>query len=304
MARQLDMTQTTNTPQAAAPSVTLVIGSGSVKCAAAIGVAQVLSEAGIRVERVVGCSGGAIFATLIALGHDAATARDMTIRLWTSEIAAKRNTRAMLSVLMPKLMGFAAKRFGLRDDQHINKRLAETFGDLRIEDTPIPLHITATNFKDGELVELSSGSVAKAIRASLAIPFAFSPVEIDGQLLVDGYVSDPLPISVAIKHGARVIVAVGFESPMMEHIGSAGRFAMQFSSIMSNNLLRARFAFNSIAHHAEVIAIIPEFAQRIRLFDTEKVPYIIEAGAEAARAQIDYLRLLLNQEASTRAEQL
>jgi NTE family protein len=266
-------------------------------------VAQVLSEAGIRVERVVGCSGGAIFATLIALGHDAATARDMTIRLWTSEIAAKRNTRAMLSVLMPKLMGFAAKRFGLRDDQHINKRLAETFGDLRIEDTPIPLHITATNFKDGGLVELSSGSVAKAIRASLAIPFAFSPVEVDGQLLVDGYVSDPLPISVAIKHGARVIVAVGFESPMMEHIGSAGRFAMQFSSIMSNNLLRARFAFNSIAHHAEVIAIIPEFTQRIRLFDTEKVPYIIEAGAEAARTQIDYLRLLLNQEASTRAAQ-
>lgn len=303
MAKQLDMTQATNAPQAASPSVTLVIGSGSVKCAAAIGVAQVLSEAGIRVERVVGCSGGAIFATLIALGHDAAIARDMTIRLWTSEIAAKRNTRAMLSVLMPKLMGFAAKRFGLRDDQHINKRLAETFGDLRIEDTPIPLHITATNFKDGELVELSSGSVAKAIRASLAIPFAFSPVEIDGQLLVDGYVSDPLPISVAIKHGARVIVAVGFESPMMEHIGSAGRFAMQFSSIMSNNLLRARFAFNSIAHHAEVIAIIPEFTQRIRLFDTEKVPYIIEAGAEAARAQIDYLRLLLNQEASTRAEQ-
>jgi NTE family protein len=289
------MGETNAASQTAAPSVTLVIGSGSVKCAAAIGVAQVLGEAGIRVERVVGCSGGAIFATLIALGHDAATARDMTIRLWTSEIAAKRNTRAMLSVLMPKLMGFAAKRFGLRDDQHINKRLAETFGDLRIEDTPIPLHITATNFKDGELVELSSGSVAKAIRASLAIPFAFSPVEIDGQLLVDGYVSDPLPISVAIKHGARVIVAVGFESPMMEHIGSAGRFAMQFSSIMSNNLLRARFAFNSIAHHAEVIAIIPEFAQRIRLFDT---------GAEAARAQIDYLRLLLNQEASTRAEQL
>lgn len=281
------------TTVSAQPSVTLVIGSGSVKCAAAIGVAQVLAESGIRVERVVGCSGGALFATLIAMGYDATAARELTLRLWTREIASKRNTRAMLSVLMPKLLGFSASRFGLRDDRTINRRLQEAFGNLQIEDTPIPLHITATNFKDGELVDISSGSATQAIRASLAIPFAFAPVSLNGQLLVDGYVSDPMPVSVAIKHGARVIVAVGFESPMMEHIGSAGRFALQLSSIMSNNLLRARYAFNSVAHHSEVITIIPEFTQRIRLFDTDKVPYIIEAGAQATREQIGYLRRLL-----------
>lgn len=283
------------------PSVTLVIGSGSVKCAAAIGVVKVLAEAGIRIERVVGCSGGAIFATLVAQGLDADTSRDMTLRLWTAEISARRNLRALFSAIAPKLLGFSARRFGLRDDRLINSRLHKVFGDLRIEDMPIPLHITATNLMDGELVELSSGPVAQAIRASLAIPFAFAPVEIDGKLLVDGYVSDPLPISVAMKHGARVIVAVGFESPMMEHIGSAGRFAMQFSSIMSNNLLRARYAFHSVAHHAEVITIIPEFTQRIRLFDTEKVPYIIDAGADAAREQIAYLRRLLAQDAAAAA---
>ena len=282
------------------PAVTLVIGSGSVKCAAAIGVAQVLAESGIRVERVVGCSGGALFATLIAMGLDADASRELTLRLWTKEIAARRNTRAMLSVLAPKLLGFAASRFGLRDDRLINRRLRDAFGDLQIEDTKIPLHITATNFKDGELVDLSSGPATQAIRASLAIPFAFAPVELNGQLLVDGYVSDPMPVSVAIKHGARVIVAVGFESPMMEHIGSAGRFAMQLSSIMSNNLLRARYAFNSVAHHAELITIIPEFTQRIRLFDTEKVPYIIEAGAQATREQIDYLRRVLADDAASK----
>lgn len=281
-----------------APSVSLVIGSGSVKCAAAIGVARVLRDAGIGIDRVVGCSGGALFATLIAMGHDAERSRDITVRLWTKDITARRNNRAMLSVLLPKLMGFKANRFGLRDDRLINSRLQEAFGDLRIEDTQLPLHITATNFMDGELVDLSHGPVTSAIRASLAIPFAFAPVDRDGMLLVDGYVSDPMPVSVAIKHGARVIVAVGFESPMMEEIGSAGRFAMQLSSIMSNNLLRARFAFNSAAHHAELITIIPEFKKRIRLFDTDKVPYIIEAGAKAAREQIAYLRLLLAKEAA------
>jgi NTE family protein len=283
------------------PSVSLVIGSGSVKCAAAIGVAQVLQKAGIRIDRVVGCSGGALFATLIAMGYDTEKARDITLRLWTKDITAKRNNQAMFSALAPKLMGFKASRFGLRDDRLINQRLKEAFGDALIEDMKIPLHITATNFMDGELVDLVSGPVAPAIRASLAIPFAFAPVEHNGQLLVDGYVSDPLPISVAIKHGARVIVAVGFESPMMEEISSAGRFAMQLSSIMSNNLLRARFAFNSVAHHAEVITIIPEFKKRIRLFDTDKVPYIIDAGAKAAHEQIVYLRRLLEEDASATA---
>jgi NTE family protein len=276
-----------------APSVSLVIGSGSVKCAAAIGVARVLQEAGIRIDRVVGCSGGALFATMIAMGLDADAARDRTLRLWTRDITARRNTPAMLRALAPRLLGFKASRFGLRDDRLVNRRLQEAFGDTRIEDLPIPLHVTATDFMNGELVDLVRGPVTTALRASLAIPFAFAPVELDGQLLVDGYVSDPLPISVAIKHGARVIVAVGFESPMMEEIGSAGRFALQLSSIMSNNLLRARFAFNSTAHHAEVITLIPDFRQRIRLFDTDKVPSIIDAGARAARDQLAYLTAVL-----------
>lgn len=197
----------------AAPKVSLVIGSGSVKCAAAIGVAQVLDEAGIGIDRVVGCSAGAIFATLVAQRNDAATARKRTVELWTKDLTAKGNTRALLSVLAPKLFGFSLGRFGLRDDRKLNERLLEAFGDLNIEDTPVPLHITATDFGTGDLVELRTGPVARAIRASLAIPFAFSPVEIDGRQLVDGYLSDPLPISVAMKHGARVIVAVGFESP-------------------------------------------------------------------------------------------
>lgn len=268
------------------------------KCAAAIGVAQVLEEAGIGIDRVVGCSAGSIFATLIAQRYDAAMAREMTVKLWTRDLTAKGNTRALLSVLAPKLFGFSLGSFGLRDDRKLNERLLEAFGELNIEDTPVPLHITATDFGTGDLVELRNGPVARAIRASLAIPFAFSPVEIDGRQLVDGYLSDPLPISVAMKHGARVIVAVGFESPVQENIGSAGRFAFQLSSIMSNNLLRARFSFHSVAHHAEVITIIPEFEERIRLFDTAKVPYIIEAGAEAARAQIDYLRRLLSADAA------
>lgn len=285
---------------AAANSVSLVIGSGSVKCAAAIGVVHALSEAGIGVERVVGCSAGAIFAALIALRRNVAEAREATVRLWTKELTAARNTLGLLQAIAPRLFGFEAERFALRDDAPMNSRLRDYFGDRRIEDAPIPLHITATDFGNGELVDLNRGPIADAIRASVSLPFAFRPVRLDGRLLVDGYLADPLPISVAMKHGARVIVAVGFESPYQEQVRSAGRFAFQLSAIMSNNLLKSRFAFHSIAHHAEMIAIIPEFKQRIRLFDTAKVPYIIEEGERAAQEQLPYLRDLLAVEARQR----
>jgi NTE family protein len=115
-----------------------------------------------------------------------------------------------------------------------------------------------------------------------------------GKLLVDGYLADPLPISVAMKQGSRVIVAVGFESPYQEHVTSASRFAFQLSAILANNLLKSRLAFHSATHHSELIMILPEFKQRVRLFDTAKVPYIIEEGEQATLQQLPYLHTLLN----------
>ena len=219
------------------PKVTLVIGAGSVKCAAALGVVKVLEEAGIGIERVVGCSAGAIFGALVAKQYEVDAAMARVVELWTSKLTAQRNNRGFLSAIAPQLFGFKLTSFGLRDDKLINQKFQDFYGDSRIEDTPIPLHITATDFNTGDLVELTSGLIWKAVRASISIPFAFSPVELDGKVLVDGCVSDPLPVSVAMKHGARVIVAVGFESPVQKRVDSAGRFAFQLSSLLLPELL-------------------------------------------------------------------
>jgi len=277
-----------------APVVTLVIGSGSVKCAAAIGVVKALTDAGIGIDRVVGCSAGALFASCVALGFDTATSRDLTVRTWTREITSQRNVKGLLRLVAPRLFGFRADNFGLRGDGLLRQRLRDVFGDRCIEDTAIPLHITATDFANGELVEIVRGPLVDAIRASLSLPLAFEPVRLGERLLVDGYLSDPLPVSVAMKHGARVIVAVGFENPYQERISSAGRFAFQLSAILANNLLRSRLAFHSAAHHSELIMILPEFKRRVRLFDTAMVPYIIEEGEQATLQQLPYLHSLLN----------
>ncbi|TXL65339.1 patatin-like phospholipase family protein [Zeimonas arvi] len=281
--------------------VALVIGSGSVKCAAAIGIQKVLAREGIAIDMLVGCSAGSIYAGLMAAGHAGDDAARITTELWTKEITGKRNTMAMLRAIAPRMLGFRTEGFGLRDDALIMQRLRRVFGDARIEDLQLPLHVTATDFANGELVVLSKGSLVDAIRASVALPFAFTPWRVGDRLLVDGYLADPLPISVAMKNGADVIIALGFESPFQESVKSAGRFAFQLSAIMSNNLLKSRFAFHSLAHHSEVIAIIPEFRERVRLFDTGKIGYIIDEGQRAAEEQLPYLRQLLASEAAAGA---
>lgn len=272
--------------------VALVIGAGSVKCAASIGMHRCLTAAGIDVGMLVGCSGGAIYAATLALGHDAASAAALTSRLWTREVTAQSDRTAMLRMVFPRLLGFT-ERFGLKRDTLIMERLAIAFGDKTFADCRIPLHITATDFRTGEQVIISSGRIADAVRASIAIPFAFAPWELDGRLLVDGFLSDPLPVGVAIREGAHVIVAMGFESPYQERITSGSRFAFQLSSIMTNNLLKSSFAFHGLAHHSEVIPVIPRFSERIRLFDTAKIPLIIDEGEAAMAEQLPYLRRLL-----------
>jgi NTE family protein len=274
--------------------VTLVIGSGSVKCAAALGVVKALGEAGIGVDRVVGCSAGAIFAAMVAFGYSMDECKAQTRRLWTRELTGRRNTLGLLRAVAPRLFGFKAAEFGLRDDRLLLRRLAATFGDKRIEAAPLPLHLTATDFRTGELVELSAGAVVDGIRASLSLPPAFAPQRMGDRLLVDGYLADPLPVSVAMKHGARVIVAVGFENPYQERVESASRFADQLSAILVNNLLHAKLAFHSMAHHAEMIIVFPEFRQRVGLFDTDKLAYIIDEGEQAALQQLPYLHHLLS----------
>ena len=272
--------------------IALVIGAGSVKCAAALGLQKVLDREGIGADLVVGCSGGSIYAAFIALGIDVDTAEEMTRRLWTRELTKRRHYLSLLRAILPQIFPFR-ESFGLVDDRLILDRLQIAFGKRTFEDARIPLYLTATDFHNGEQVVFSSGKLVDAIRASIAIPYVFQPWTIDGRLFIDGFLTDPMPVGVAIKHGANVIVTLGFESAYQRRTTSVLRFAFQLSSIMSNNLLRANYAFHNLAHHAEILPIIPQFRESIHLFDTHKIPYVIEEGERAAEQQLPYLRRLL-----------
>ncbi|WKZ41864.1 MAG: patatin-like phospholipase family protein [Anaerolineales bacterium] len=275
-----------------APRVALVIGSGSVKCAAALGLMRVFDREQIAVDMVIGCSGGSIYASLIALGWSVDRATDATLSMWTREVTGKRSMRAILQIVAPKLFHFD-ETFGLIDDRLINRRLREGYQDATFADARIPLYVTATDFYTGEQVVISEGAIAEAVRASIAIPYIFPPYKLNGRFLIDGYQSDPLPIGVAIKEGADIIIAMGFESPYQEQVTSLMRYNFQISSMTSNNLLKTNYSFHNLAHHSEIVPILPEFKHRVKLFDTDKLPYVIEEGERAAEKELPYIKKLL-----------
>ena len=277
------------------PRIALVIGSGSVKCAAALGLMKVFERENINLDMVVGCSGGSIYASLIALGWSVERATDTTLKMWTQDVTAKRSTRAILQLILPFIFKFD-ETFGLIDDTLINRRFREGYAGAKFADTKIPLFVTATDLYNGEQIVISEGSIAEAVRASISIPFIFPPHKLNNRYLIDGFQSDPLPIGVAIKEGADIIIAMGFESPYQERITSLMRYNFQVSSVTSNNLLKTNYAFHNLAHHSEIIPILPEFKHKVKLFDTDKLPYVIEEGERAAEMQLPFIKGLLGRQ--------
>jgi NTE family protein len=273
--------------------IALVIGAGSVKCAAALGMWKVLENEDIHFDMIVGCSGGSIYASAMAMGFFLQECIDNTKKLWNKSVTEQRNWRALASVVLPGIIKFN-DRFSMMGDGPMLRGLNAVFGEKTFADTKIPLYVMATDFESGESLALHHGRLVDALRASIAIPYIWSAWSYDGRRLIDGAASNPLPVDVAIREGADIILALGFQSPLPSKIKSVSRYAFYINSLMTNNLLNSNFAFHNAVHHAEIISIFPEFERSIRLFDTHEIPYVIEQGEKAMYAQLDYVKRLMD----------
>jgi NTE family protein len=271
--------------------LSVVIGSGGVLCSASLGLSKALSREGLTPGMAVGCSGGSIYAAMIALGMDPDEAQHLTLNLFTSDVF-----EGYTSNLKSALSGETrfTEMSSLIDDNIMYERLGRVFGQKSFHDTIFPLYIVATDLYTGERVVISSGKILDAIRASIAIPMIFSPWKIGEQMLVDGAVCDPLPIDVAIQQGSDVIAAVGFEMPIRKRMNSYTAVTTHFNSLYMNNILKSTFAFYNAVHHAEIIPILPDFDKPVVTFETQQIPYIIEQGEKAAAEHISYLKQLLS----------
>jgi len=174
--------------------VGLVFSSGGARGAAHVGVLKVLEENGIIPDVIAGTSMGAEIGGAYAAG----VPLDEMESHWRSASFGRA-----FRMLLPTIpwSGWSSGREIVRFLQHL-------LGDCRIESLPKPYAAIATDLEEGCAVPITHGSLVDAIRASLSVPGLFTPVWIDGQLLVDGGVSNPLPVDVARRLGAEVVIAV------------------------------------------------------------------------------------------------
>ena len=173
--------------------VALVLGSGGARGYAHIGVAQVLAERGYQVTAVAGASIGSVIGGLLAAGK---------LEEYTDWVTSLTH-RDLLRLLDPTLSGPGAIRL-----ERVIARMSEILGDTLIEDLPIPYTAVATDIGARREVWFTSGPLDVAIRASVAIPGAITPIMVNGRLLVDGGVLNPVPMEPVIGADADFTVAV------------------------------------------------------------------------------------------------
>jgi NTE family protein len=180
-----------------------VLPGGGALAAYQVGVLDALTSAGLRPDRLIGVSAGAMNAALYAWASDVDGVRRLE-RIWAG---VKR--RDLLRVHPGRLaLALAGRRASFLDPRHGIAFLRKNLGVRRIEHAPIPLTIIATDLATGRPVALNSGDVVSAIVASSAFPGVFPPVALDGLILIDGGVVADVPLDVAVDLGMASVVVI------------------------------------------------------------------------------------------------
>ena len=281
-------------PAAKPPRLAVVLGSGGVRSIAGLGMLDVLFKEGLFPDLIVGCSTGALFGAGVAAGNTVQESFRLATSLWSPEITQQKRWTSFAQLAMPSWFGFG-QDFSLRNDQLMSRRLRQAFGHVDLAHLPTALRITATDAVRGTRVVLERGDLVQAIRASIAMPMLFGPVKWGQQWLVDGVVSDPLPISAAAD--ASMVIAMGFELAMPLKVNNASRLVMQSSTAVFNNLQQARLIGAQASAQASgqaLLTILPELDRRIGLCQTSAMPYLIEAGRQATQKMLPQLRAMVN----------
>lgn len=286
------------------PRIGLVLSGGGARGAAHIGVLRELQRQRIPVDVIAGTSMGAIVGGLYASGLAVDEIEDALRSIDWSDIFDDNTDRRRLSVRRKRDddLFLLDKEAGLRDGE-----LAITPGIIKgqklyLELTRLTLHVSsvddfdrlaipfrcvATDIASGEAVVLGEGDLATAIRASMAVPAIFSPVERNGIILVDGGISDNLPVDVARRMGADIIIASDISSPLLTaaELGSVVSIASQLTALLTRRNIETQIA----ALGPGDVLLTPDLGG-FSAADFGNAMDVIEAGAIATRGSAAALR--------------
>ena len=175
------------------PKIGLALGSGSARGLAHVGVIRAIEDAGIEVDFIAGTSMGALIGAIHSAG--------MLDDLETTFLAFDwRKTVSFFDVVLPKS--------GLLDGAKISELVRAHVPAETIDMLLKPFAAVATDIVSGEEIVIRSGDLIEAVRASISVPGIFTPVRSNGRILVDGGLTNPVPVSVARALGADIVIAV------------------------------------------------------------------------------------------------
>lgn len=237
----------------------LALGAGLARGLAHIGVLRVLEEKGIKVDFISGCSMGSVVAALYACG--------LNLK-FVERLAQRISRRNWMDPTFP--------RMGLLSGEKLERVLHTLTGRKTFADLSLPLAVVAVDLISGEKIVIKEGPVARAVRASCAIPGIFSPVKMGERLLVDGGVLQRVPASLAREMGADLVIAVG--------VGvDVGNYRINhIFDVLSRSLdIMSREINRSLIGDADII-ITPDVSD-IGPFEFHRVEEAISRGETAAR---------------------
>lgn len=193
--------------------ISLVLGSGAARGLAHIGVIYCLEDHNYEVQYISGSSIGALIGGIYAAGE-----LDVYVE-WVKELK-RRNIIRLLDISFSKKSLFKGEK--------IIEVLNEIIKDRTIENLPIGYTAVATDILEQKEVWLTSGSLFEAIRASIAVPMIFSPVQLAGRVLVDGGIINPLPIAPTLNDDSELTIVVALN-------GSPEIFDVENEENLKNN---------------------------------------------------------------------
>lgn len=248
--------------------VDLVLSGGGVRGFAHVGVLKALEEHGIKVARIAGCSAGALFGAMYA-----------------SNLDARALEKYAKNIKFYRLPDFSLSKMGLIKGDRIRHVLDEYVKVKKFEDLKIPLIVNATNLRSGKEVYFDSGSLFPALRASMAFPGMITPKRYRGALLVDGGVTNPVPLNALDPQRPVVIsdVAINLRENRKD-------ITMVDTLRQSLNILQqvvVDFKIEESKH--QFIHITPD-VHEWGVFEVKNDPKIIERGYQATRKKIPSIK--------------
>jgi NTE family protein len=283
------------------PKVGLVLSGGGAKGLAHIGVLKVLEEAGIKVDYIAGTSMGSLVGALYAIGYNASQIDDIARNMDWNDMMSDEVSRRNISIEEKDQDGKYAAQFpfkngkvslpkGLISGNKISAMLSYlTWSVHTVNDfnkLPIPFRCIATDITTVQPVVLNKGFLPDALRASMAIPSYFTPMEIDGRLLVDGGVVRNFPVQDVKEMGADIVIGVDVTAGLLQRDEIRSVFAIMdqastYSIALSNAMQRKMCN----------IIIEPEI-DNFNAFSYSSADSIIKLGEIAASKQFERLKRL------------